>query len=64
MGLFVINAATRAVASLVEAAHFIGEKRKVFLVIQQLKESTVIDGHSVSGREAKVRDFPFVFVCL
>ena len=70
MILFVINSSTRGVASLIEAAHYIGERRKcgpcamlpaiktrfrIFLCMQQLPEATLIEGHSITKTEAKVQ---------
>ena len=52
--MYVINSSTRGVASMVEAAHYIGVQHKIFLCVQHVKENTVIDGHALSSREAKV----------
>jgi len=51
--LFVIDGQTRAIASMLEAAEYIGDGRTVVLVIQDMPDGTEVDGHAVTGRELK-----------
>jgi len=50
--LFVIGRETRAAASMIEAAQYIAERRRVVLVINDIEAGTVIHLNSVSVSEA------------
>ncbi|KAJ8038682.1 hypothetical protein HOLleu_16174 [Holothuria leucospilota] len=51
--LYVISDTSRGIASMVEVAHYIGQKRKVVLCIQHLQEGCEIDGEKLSSRSVK-----------
>ena len=49
--LFFISDQTRGIVSMLEATEYICTGRPVFLVIQDIPDSLVIDGQAVTGRE-------------
>lgn len=51
--LFVLSGQTRGVATLIEATEAICAGRLVWLVIEDIPDGQVIDGHAVTGRELK-----------
>lgn len=51
--LFVIDAQTRAIASMLEAAELIGDGRDVALVVQDMPDGTEVDSTVITGRELK-----------
>eukprot|EP00042_Codosiga_hollandica_P038926 m.321447 g.321447 ORF g.321447 m.321447 type:complete len:591 (+) comp55512_c0_seq33:1214-2986(+) len=51
--LFVVDSNTRAVASMVEAAHFIGKRRNMVLCVQQLQAGTKIEDQTLDAKEVK-----------
>jgi hypothetical protein len=51
--LFVIDGQTRAIASMLEATEYIMAGRKVYLVVDDIKDGTEIAGQVITGRELK-----------
>lgn len=52
--LFVIDGKTRAIASMIEATEYMmTPERSVILVIENIEDSTVIEGENITGRQLK-----------
>ena len=51
--LFVVNGATRSIASMVEAAELIAAGRRIVLVLEDIPEGQKISEGTISGRELK-----------
>jgi hypothetical protein len=51
--LFVIDGQTRAIASMIEAVSFAGQRRRVFVTVEEIPDGTIIDGQVITGRELK-----------
>lgn len=63
MLLFVIDSATRAIASMLEAVEYIMAKRNVVLVILDIPEGTIIDDHPLDERQLKDLNRARAFLC-
>lgn len=61
--LFVIDAKTRAIASMLEATEYIMAGRKVALVICDIPEGTQIDNELIVGRQLKDLNRARAFLC-
>eukprot|EP00947_MAST-08B_sp_MAST-8B-sp1_P000146 g146.t1 len=51
--LFVVGPETRAVASMVEAAFYAGQGRKVYVVVQDITPGAEVEGEKITTKEAK-----------
>jgi hypothetical protein len=61
--LFVIDAKTRAIASMLEATEYIMAARRVVIVILDIPENTRIDGELIGGRQLKDLNRARAFLC-
>jgi hypothetical protein len=61
--LFVIDAKTRAIASMLEATEYIMSSRRVVIVILDIPEGAKIDGEVIGGRQLKDLNRARAFLC-